>query len=211
MQAVFWIIIAIIVVASLAGLWMVFEKAGERGWKAIIPFYNYYILFRIGGHSGWWVLVLILPVLPSVIGALTDVASAQGAVPATGDPNLAALGFFGALAFILTFLVFNIIIVVQGVLLYDVARSFGKGLGFAIGLSVLPFIFWPILGFGKSEYRGPVAHPKMVAKGSGAHLPVEKVEEKDETPTDSDKQTEEKEEKKENKEAEEKSSESNEE
>jgi len=39
----------------------------------------------------------------------------------------------------------------------DVAKSFGKGIGFAIGLFFLSFIFYPILGFGKAEYQGPAA------------------------------------------------------
>jgi uncharacterized membrane protein YhaH (DUF805 family) len=37
----------------------------------------------------------------------------------------------------------------------DIAKSFGKGTGFAIGLIFLGFIFYPILGFGKAEYQGP--------------------------------------------------------
>jgi hypothetical protein len=37
-----------------------------------------------------------------------------------------------------------------------VARSFGKGDGFAVGLIFLPTIFSLILAFGKSEYCGPV-------------------------------------------------------
>lgn len=37
-----------------------------------------------------------------------------------------------------------------------VARNFGKGVGFAIGLWILPFLFFPILGFGDARYQ-PVA------------------------------------------------------
>jgi len=36
------------------------------------------------------------------------------------------------------------------------ARNFGKGVGFAIGLLLLPFLFYPILGFGDARYQ-PVA------------------------------------------------------
>ena len=36
----------------------------------------------------------------------------------------------------------------------DVARNFGKGAGFGIGLLLLPFIFFPILGFGSAQYQG---------------------------------------------------------
>jgi len=39
----------------------------------------------------------------------------------------------------------------------DLAKSFGKGAGFAIGLFFLSFIFIPILGFGSAEYQGPAA------------------------------------------------------
>ena len=33
--------------------------------------------------------------------------------------------------------------------------SFGKSEGFTIGLILLPFIFYPILGFGDAKYQGP--------------------------------------------------------
>jgi hypothetical protein len=35
-----------------------------------------------------------------------------------------------------------------------VAARFGKGAGFAIGLLLLPMIFYPILGFGSAQYIG---------------------------------------------------------
>lgn len=38
----------------------------------------------------------------------------------------------------------------------DMAKSFGKGPGFGIGLALLPMIFYPILGFGDAVYQGPV-------------------------------------------------------
>lgn len=34
------------------------------------------------------------------------------------------------------------------------AQSFGRSAGFGIGLALLGWIFWPILGLGKSEYQG---------------------------------------------------------
>jgi len=36
----------------------------------------------------------------------------------------------------------------------ELAKKFGKGAGFGIGLIFLGFIFMPILGFGKAEYQG---------------------------------------------------------
>jgi hypothetical protein len=40
----------------------------------------------------------------------------------------------------------------------DIARAFGKGTGFGLGLAFLGFIFYPLLGFGDARYQGPPAH-----------------------------------------------------
>lgn len=37
----------------------------------------------------------------------------------------------------------------------DIATSFGRGVLFGIGLWLIPAIFFPVLGFGDYEYRGP--------------------------------------------------------
>jgi ABC-type transport system involved in cytochrome c biogenesis permease component len=43
------------------------------------------------------------------------------------------------------------------ILSIDTAKRFGKGGGFAVGLILLPFIFWPMLGFGSAQYQGAPA------------------------------------------------------
>lgn len=47
-------------------------------------------------------------------------------------------------------------LIVAIIVLIALARNFGKGIGFALGLVILPFIFYPILGFGDARYQ-PVA------------------------------------------------------
>ena len=54
---------------------------------------------------------------------------------------------------ILLFLIPFVNIIVSLTLSIDIARSFGKGLGFGLGIIFLPFIFYPILAFGDSEYQ----------------------------------------------------------
>lgn len=49
----------------------------------------------------------------------------------------------------------NFIIMI--ILCIDIAKAFGKGTGFGIGLLFLGIIFWPILGFGSAQYRGSAA------------------------------------------------------
>jgi len=48
-------------VASIAGLWKIFEKFGEPGWAAIIPIYNIYIMFKIIGWEPIKILFLLIP------------------------------------------------------------------------------------------------------------------------------------------------------
>jgi Family of unknown function (DUF5684) len=45
-------------------------------------------------------------------------------------------------------------IVVAIIVSIDVAKKFGQGAGYGIGLAVLPFIFYPVLGFGSATYQG---------------------------------------------------------
>jgi hypothetical protein len=48
--------------------------------------------------------------------------------------------------------------IVVGILVFvDLAKSFGKSTGFAVGIIFLSFIFIPILGFGDAKYVGPAA------------------------------------------------------
>src|SRR4030095_3100255 len=43
------------------------------------------------------------------------------------------------------------------ILCIDLAKSFGKGAGFGLGLAFLAVIFFPILAFGAAQYQAPVA------------------------------------------------------
>ncbi len=97
---------------TLAGLWGTFVKAGQPGWAAIIPIYNVYVLLKVAGRPGWWLLLFLVPLVN---------------------------------------------VVVQFIVVLDVAKSFGKGVGYAIGLYFLPFVFYPLLAFGEDDYRGPAA------------------------------------------------------
>lgn len=36
----------------------------------------------------------------------------------------------------------------------DIAREFGQGILFGVGLWLIPIVFWPLLGFGDYRYRG---------------------------------------------------------
>jgi len=99
------LVILLIIVAR----WKMFEKAGEEGWSCLIPIYGTLVMLRIIGKPGWWLLMMLIPIV-------------------------------------------NIIYAIWAVNL--LSKSFGKDEGFTVGMIFLPFVFYPILGFGGAQYIG---------------------------------------------------------
>lgn len=60
----------------------------------------------------------------------------------------------------LLFLIPVVSIIIAFIVMIDIAKSFGKGAGFGIGLIFLGIIFWPMLGFGSATYQGPAGPEK---------------------------------------------------
>lgn len=51
--------------------WVIFKKAGQPGWPALIPIYSFYIVLKIVGRPGWWLLLLLIPIVNIVILIIT--------------------------------------------------------------------------------------------------------------------------------------------
>lgn len=50
-------------IVSLIANWKLFEKMGYKGWQGIIPFYSEYILVKELYGSGWYFLLLLIPIV----------------------------------------------------------------------------------------------------------------------------------------------------
>jgi len=99
-----------LIVVIIAGMWKVFEKAGQPGWAAIIPFYNMYVLTcQIAKKEILWFVLMFIPLVNIVAAIIVSI---------------------------------------------EVAKKFGKSELFGVGLALLGFIFYPMLGFGDAEYEG---------------------------------------------------------
>jgi hypothetical protein len=61
----------------LAAYWVLYERAGQAGWKSLIPFYNMYILMEISGKPGWWLFLLFIPLVGVVIYLLAMLSLAK--------------------------------------------------------------------------------------------------------------------------------------
>jgi Family of unknown function (DUF5684) len=107
--------------------WMIFTKAGREGWPALIPIYSTYILLKVIGRPGWWLILLIVPVV-------------------------------------------NVVIYI--IMMNDLSKSFGHGVGFTLGLLFLSIIFVYILAFGSSTYRGAGATGTAMSSPPPPPMPV---------------------------------------
>ena len=57
----YMIVTLLFFILSIIGLWGIFEKAGEKGWKVLVPFYNWYIWLQIIKKPLWWYIFLLVP------------------------------------------------------------------------------------------------------------------------------------------------------
>ena len=113
-------------ILMLVSTWKLFEKAGEEGWKILIPIYNAYTMAKIGTGNGWLIFA-------PFIGALVS-------------------GFIGEgfIAGIVMLVVFAIMIYVQ----FSFIKRFADT-GLAVLAMFIPIIVYPIVAFGdKYKYDG---------------------------------------------------------
>lgn len=142
----FAFIFVLFVLPSVIGLWGIFKKAGEEGWKSLIPVYNLLVLLKIVGKPWWWIFLVTVNYLFMLIWYM-------------GGGNFYGADYqiinFVCSATCLTFLIwtFNML-----------SKSFGKDEGYTVGFVFIPFIMLPVLGFNKVEYLGPFGDPVRFAE-----------------------------------------------
>ncbi len=130
--------------------WKIFTKAGEAGWKSIIPIYADYIQWRIawGKTAPFWIMLLL------VIGGAI-LASAAGVYVVDAYSNIVATGASGGFLGIAGTLCMFAGAILGLIAVYKLFVSFGHGVGWFIGYLFIPNIMLLVLGFGSSQYYGP--------------------------------------------------------
>ena len=61
------IVIIFYFIVSHIGLYLFFEKAGEAGWKALVPFYSTYLAVKLINKPIWWALVYYIPFVGYIV------------------------------------------------------------------------------------------------------------------------------------------------
>lgn len=128
MTAAYIIILSLLFISYLftaIGRSKMFVKAGEKAWKAFIPFYSEYTLYRLTWIRLMYFLRLWLIAFSNLADPKTSGQLAQ------------------AVALILAILAITISVISS----LRTARSYGKGTAFGLGLIFLPPVFSMIAGF----------------------------------------------------------------
>jgi hypothetical protein len=69
-----------VIALAIASLWVIFTKAGQPGWAALVPIYNVIVLLQIVGRPVWWVVLMLIPCVGIVVSVLVilDLAKSFG-------------------------------------------------------------------------------------------------------------------------------------
>lgn len=152
--SVFALIVALmLLVLQVIAYWKLFQKAGQPGWKALIPVYSDYVLYGIAWKKSMFWLCLAIGIVSSISSMILSSAMTQ--MTAAGGVSVAnvtgvAVGILLMIATVVAALVIEIMFCVH------LSRAFGHGGGYAVGLLLLPTIFMLILGLGNSRYQKKV-------------------------------------------------------
>lgn len=121
------VLVIFIGLLPIVGKWKVYEKLGMSGWYSIIPVYaDYKLCERVHrtDEGKTFLMAYLIVLICSWVFCWVD-----------------TVGVILALAQ----LVMDIIV------LNDMSHTFGKEVGYTIGLVIFGFVFWTMLGFGASE------------------------------------------------------------
>lgn len=141
--------------------WHIFKKLGMPGWKGIIPYYSDYMLFQtLWKTKPFWTLVIASGVYIAGSVLMTILLPLMLFVnrnAANTEQMTAMLVIFFVVFGLLTLAFIILALVINFMLHVRMARAFGKSVGFAVGLTFLSFVFYPILAFGKAQRQSGTA------------------------------------------------------
>lgn len=130
-------------VFSYWGLWKMYKKAGQDGWKVLIPYYNNWVLMVdiAGLHMGYFIAVIVLSLVSVVVGFIPGLFVGLGI----------ELGAINYVFSILSWIVSIASILIDVAMMYNLSKKFNKGIGWVVLSMFFSFITLPLLGFLKSE------------------------------------------------------------
>ena len=141
------VISSLILPLGIRGL--IFKKAGQKGWKSLIPFVTDYTYYKIAWSGKVYVILLLCSIVTAVLGAILGTAQPEIGLAVGLVLNIAVAGAKAIASMMLQF---------------KMAHAFGKNDYFAVGLYFLSSVFTAILAFGNAEYQGAQKPEKKQAE-----------------------------------------------
>ena len=163
------IILLIYVALMVIARWRIFTKAGEQGWKALIPFYSGYTLYKVSWESKYYFVQLIPTIIVFILVMIVSVTAAVFSIQAVNLRMSSAAVESAVAGFMAVFIVLYVLAIIFAqvagiasiIQKYNLSKAYGHALAFTIGLVMLEPIFMMILGFGSSRYIGPGGVPNQ--------------------------------------------------
>ena len=153
-----------VMVLTIIASWIMYAKAGEHGWAAIVPFYSSYVRFKIAGKKKlfWGYLVATIGIIVGCIILMYEIIASGLSVMTSsymGSYYDSTYGYAGSrIGAHMGMLIFAVILIIAAMFVAFVmsilccvglSHAFGKGAGFACGLIFLNVIFVCIIAFNK--------------------------------------------------------------
>lgn len=118
------IVVLAVAVVLLIGKWKFYVKAGQSGWKAIIPFYTDYVLAcDIAGLKWWWFLILLCPTILNLVGLEGGLITLANLVQLFATANVA----------------------------YNLSKKLNKSTGWVVATTLLTGLMIAIEGYSKAN------------------------------------------------------------
>ena len=161
------------IITHMVGAWLTYAKAGKPGWAALVPFYNTLVLGDIVGSRKlavrliWLSLAPLLLVLPMIFFVAGSTSAGLDGTRGGGAGLAAAATLLGIAMIVL----FALMLICWYRISDGLARSFGQGTAFAIGVFVCPALFYLVIGFSDMKYRGPALSSEMPPMPPGPPSP----------------------------------------
>ena len=67
---IYFLFVLVLSIFMIVCMWIVFEKAGQPGWGAIIPIFNTILMLKIAGKPIWWVILFFIPLVNIIVGIM---------------------------------------------------------------------------------------------------------------------------------------------
>lgn len=154
-----------VMVLTIIASWIMYAKAGEPGWAAIVPFYSSYVRFKIAGKKKlfWGYLVATIGIIVGCIILMYEIIASGLSVMTSsymGSYYDSTYGYAGSrIGAHMGMLIFAVILIIAAMIValvmsilccVGLSHAFGKGAGFACGLIFLNVIFVCIIAFNKN-------------------------------------------------------------